>query len=197
MDLFSFDDDYVRRLRDGDRETAAHFYSYFRDLLYAKLRRRLRSMHAIEEVRQEVFLRTLERLDQIADGRKLGAFVNSTCNHVLMEYYRQESRAVSLDEQPEKADATDLEAGYDSAHNTARVRAVLEGMDARDAAILRALFIDDVDKDEICERFGVDREYLRVLLHRAKAKFRAAFLRRNSGRRTIYETFGRDPSLPK
>jgi RNA polymerase sigma-70 factor (ECF subfamily) len=197
MDLFSFDDDYVRRLRDGDRETAAHFYSYFRDLLYAKLRRRLRSMHAIEEVRQEVFLRTLERLDQIADGRKLGAFVNSTCNHVLMEYYRQESRAVSLDEQPERADATDLEAGYDSAHNTARVRAVLEGMDARDAAILRALFIDDVDKDEICERFGVDREYLRVLLHRAKAKFRAAFLRRNSGRRTIYETFGRDPSLPK
>jgi RNA polymerase sigma-70 factor (ECF subfamily) len=197
MDLFSFDDDYVRRLRDGDRETAAHFYSYFRDLLYAKLRRRLRSMHAIEEVRQEVFLRTLERLDQIADGRKLGAFVNSTCNHVLLEYYRQESRAVSLDEQPERADTTDLEAGYDSAHNTARVRAVLDAMGDRDAAILRALFIDDVDKDEICERFGIDREYLRVLLHRAKGKFRAAFLRRNSGRRTIFETFGRDPSLPK
>jgi len=197
MDLFSFDDDYVRRLRDGDRETAAHFYSYFRDLLYAKLRRRLRSMHAIEEVRQEVFLRTLERLGQIVDGRKLGAFVNSTCNHVLMEYYRQESRAVSLDEQPEKAGTTDLEAGYDSAHNTARVRAVLDAMGDRDAAILRALFIDDVHKDEICERYGIDREYLRVLLHRAKGKFRAAFLRRNSGRRTIFETFGRDPSLPK
>jgi RNA polymerase sigma-70 factor (ECF subfamily) len=197
MDLFSFDDDYVRRLRDGDRETAAHFYSYFRDLLHAKLRRRLRSMHAIEEVRQEVFLRTLERLEQIADGRKLGAFVNSTCNYVLMEYYRQEGRAVSLDEQPEKADSTDLESGYDSAHNTARVRAVLGGLDERDAAILSALFIDEADKDEICERYGIDREYLRVLLHRAKAKFRAAFLRRNSGRRTIFETFGRDPSLPK
>lgn len=197
MDLFSFDDDYVRRLRDGDRETAAHFNSYFRDLLYAKLRRRLRSMHAIEEVRQEVFLRTLERLDQIVDGRKLGAFVNSTCNRVLLEYYRQESRAVSLDEQPEKAGTTDLEAGYDSAHNAARVRAVLDAMGDRDAAILRALFIDDVDKDEICERYGIDREYLRVLLHRAKGKFRAAFLRRNSGRRTIFETFGRDPSLPK
>lgn len=197
MDLFSFDDDYVRRLRDGDRETAAHFYSYFRDLLYAKLRRRLRSMHAIEEVRQEVFLRTLERLDQIVDGRKLGAFVNSTCNNVLLEYYRQESRAVSLDEQPEKAGTTDLEAGYDSAHNAARVRAVLDAMGDRDAAILRALFIEDADKDEICERYGIDREYLRVLLHRAKGKFRTAFLRRNSGRRTIFETFGRDPSLPK
>jgi RNA polymerase sigma-70 factor, ECF subfamily len=197
MDLFSFDDDYVRRLREGDRETEAHFYSYFHGLLYAKLRRRLHSMYAIEEVRQEVFLRTLERLGQIVDGRKLGAFVNTTCNHVLMEYYRQESRAVSLADQPDAADRTDLEVGYDSAHNTARVRAVLETLDPRDAQILRDIFLEDVDKDEICERYGIDREYLRVLLHRAKAKFRAAFLRRNSGRRTIFETFGRDPSLPK
>ena len=73
MDRFSFDDDYVRRLREGDRETAAHFYSYFRDLLLMKLRRRLSSAHAVDEVRQEVFMRTLERLDQVRDGRKLGA----------------------------------------------------------------------------------------------------------------------------
>lgn len=197
MDLFSFDDDYVRRLREGDRETEAHFHSYFRDLLYAKLRRRLHSMHAIEEVRQEVFLRTIERLGQIEDGRKLGAFVNSTCNHVLMEYYRQESRAVSLDDQPEAADGTDIEAGYDSARNTARVRAVLDALGERDSGILKAVFLEDGDKEEICSRFGVDRQYLRVLLHRAKAKFRAAFMRRNSGRRTIFETFGRDPSLPE
>jgi RNA polymerase sigma-70 factor (ECF subfamily) len=114
-----------------------------------------------------------------------------------MEYYRQESRAVSLGDQPDATDRTDLEEGYDSAHNTARVRAVLETLDPRDAEILKAVFLDDVDKDEICERFDIDRQYLRVLLHRAKAKFRAAFLRRNSGRRTVFETFGRDPSLPK
>ena len=27
------------------------------------------------------------------------------------------------------------------------------------------------DKDEICRRFSVDRQYLRVLVHRAKARF--------------------------
>lgn len=195
MDLFSFDDDYVRRLRDGDRETAEHFYSYFRDLLYAKLRRRLRSMQAIEEVRQEVFARTLERLDTIKDGRKIGAFVNTTCNHVLMEYYRQENRAVALDEQPERANATDLENEFDAARNSARVRAVLAGLEQREAEILKAVFLDDGDKDALCSRFGIDREYLRVLLHRAKGKFKTAFLRRQSGRRTIVETFGRNLSL--
>jgi len=197
MDLFSFDDDYVRRLREGDRETEAHFHSYFRDLLYAKLRRRLHSMHAIQEVRQEVFLRTLAGLEHLADGRRLGGFVNSICNNVLMEYYRQESRAVSLDDQPEKADRTDLEGAYDSAHNTARVRAVLEVLGERDSGILKAVFLEEGDKEEICKRFGIEREYLRVLLHRAKAKFKAAFMRRKSGRRTIFETFGRDPSLPE
>jgi RNA polymerase sigma-70 factor, ECF subfamily len=195
MDLFSFDDDYVRRLREGDRETAEHFHAYFRDLLYAKLRRRLRSTQAIEEVRQEVFLRTLERLGDIEDPRKLGAFVNATCNHVLMEYYRQESRAVSLEEQPDVSGELDLDSAYDTVRNSARVRHVLADMDEREAAILRAVFLEEGDKEQICERYGVDRQYLRVLLHRAKAKFRTAYMRRKSGRRAIFETFGRGTSL--
>ncbi|HYO76239.1 MAG TPA: sigma-70 family RNA polymerase sigma factor [Thermoanaerobaculia bacterium] len=195
MDLFSFDDDYVRRLREGDRETAAHFYSYFRDLLHAKLRRKLRSMEAIEEVRQEVFARTIERLGDISDGRKLGAFVNSTCNHVLMEFYRQENRAVPLDDQPDVTAPGDPDAAFDAARNSARVRTVLASLDEREAAILRAVFLEEGDKQEICDRFGVDRQYLRVLLHRAKAKFRTAYLRRKSGRRAIFETFRRPTSL--
>jgi len=196
MDLFSFDDDYVRRLREGDRETEAHFYAYFRDLLHAKLRRKLRSPQAIEEVRQEVFLRTLARLDEIHDPRKLGAFVNATCNHVLMEYYRQESRAVSLEEQPDMAEATaDLDTAFDSVRNSARVRKVLATLDEREAAILGAVFLEEGDKQEICDRYGIDRQYLRVLLHRAKAKFRAAYLRRKSGKRAVFETFGRFSSL--
>lgn len=195
MDLFSFDDDYVRRLREGDRETAAHFHSYFRDLLHAKLRRKLRSMQAIEEVRQEVFARVLERLGDIEDPRKLGAFVNTTCQHVLMEYYRQESRAVSLEEQPDIAGEPDLDATYDAVRNSARVRRVLATLDEREAEILRAVFLEEGDKEQICERYGVDRQYLRVLLHRAKAKFRTAYLRRKSGRQSIFETFGGPTSL--
>lgn len=195
MDRFSFDDDYVRRLREGDRETAAHFYSYFRDLLLMKLRRRLRSAHAVDEVRQEVFMRTLERLDQVRDGRKLGAFVNSVCNLVLLEYYRADKRAVSIDDQPPVADPGDPDAEFDSARNNARVRRVLATLPVRDAEILRAVFLDELDKDELCARYGIDREYLRVLLHRAKSKFREAYMRRKSGRLSISETFGRRLSL--
>jgi RNA polymerase sigma-70 factor (ECF subfamily) len=38
------------------------------------------------------------------------------------------------------------------------------------------LFFEERDKDDICRTLNVDRNYLRVLLHRAKAKFRDRFL---------------------
>jgi RNA polymerase sigma-70 factor (ECF subfamily) len=35
--------------------------------------------------------------------------------------------------------------------------------------------LEEKDKDEVCEQFGVDRDYFRVLLHRAKDKFRVLY----------------------
>ena len=199
MELFVFDDEYVRRLREGERETAAHFHSYFRELLLLKLRRRLRTLEAIDEVRQEVFTRCIANLEQLQDARKLGAFVNAICNRVLMEYYRAEGRTDSLEDQPEDAlsshASSSLDAALDSARNTARVRRVLETLPQRDSEILRAVFLDEADKEEICHRFGIERDYLRVLVHRAKERFKAHYLRRKSGRMSIFETFGGHTSL--
>lgn len=195
MELFVFDDDYVRRLREGERDTAAHFHAYFRELLLLKLRRRLRTVEAIDEVRQEVFTRCIANLDQLNDSRKLGAFVNAICNRVLMEYYRAEGRTESLDEQSDIADTGSMDAAFDSARNTVRVRRVLETLPPRDAEILKAVFLEEADKEEICRRFGIERDYLRVLVHRAKEKFKTHYLRRKSGRMSVFETFGGHTSL--
>ena len=196
MELFVFDDDYVRRLREGDRDTASHFHAYFRDLLLLKLRRRLASLDAIDEVRQEVFARCFHHLGELREARKLGAFVNAICNRVLMEYYRAQSRTEPLGEDAVSiADAGDIGSSYDTARNSERVRRVLETLPRRDADILRAVFLEEGDKDEVCARFGVERDYLRVLLHRAKEKFKTSYLRRRSGRLSIDETFGRRSTL--
>ena len=195
MELFEFGDDYVRRLRAGDRDTEEHFHAYFRDLLLLKLRRKLGSMEAVDEVRQEVFVRALARLGELRDGRKLGAFMNGICNHVLMEYYRASQRTEALDGRPEMAGGTDPDTEFDSVRNRARVRRVLATLPERDAQILKAVFLEEGDKEEICRRYDIDRDYLRVLLHRAKDKFRHEYLRRKSGALSISETFGRHSSL--
>lgn len=176
MDLFAFDDDYVRRLKEHDRETEAHFDNYFRSLLFVKLRRRLSSPQAIDDVTQEVFTRVLARLGELRDSRKLGAFVLAVCNHVLLEWYRSESRAEPLDDAHQAIPGrSNVEAELLSKETTERVRRVLSRMPERDAAILRTIFLEEEEKEEVCRRYDVDRQYLRVLLHRAKERFRSAF----------------------
>ncbi len=181
MQLYEFSDDYVRRLREGDPFTEEHFVRYFGELLLLKLRNRLRSMEAVDDARQEVFarvFRTLRSAEGVRDGRKLGAFVNSVCNNVLLETWRAGKRTDQLDDAKysEVADsATLVDQALVTGETRARVRRVLEQLQPRDADILRALFLEDREKDEICRAFGVDRNYLRVLVHRAKEKFRGEY----------------------
>ena len=198
MELYSFDDQYLRRLREGDRWTEEHFLSYFQQLLLIKLRSRVRSAQAIDDIRQEVFLRVFRALrstEGVRDGRKLGAFVNSVCNNVLFESFRANGRTESLaDDYAEVADPT---SGVDEALLTGetreRVRRVLDKLQAKDAGILRAVFLEERDKDEICRAFHVDRNYLRVVLHRAKEKFRSEYANNNVAR--FRETTDGKPSL--
>jgi len=48
--------------------------------------------------------------------------------------------------------------------------------------LLRAIFLEEQDKDAVCRDFGVDRDYLRVLLHRAKLSFKSLYLRNLAAR---------------
>jgi len=69
----------------------------------------------------------------------------------------------------------DLERALISRETKDKVREILSEMRERDRDLLRAIFLEEKEKDEICREFGVDREYLRVLLHRAKERFRLSF----------------------
>jgi RNA polymerase sigma-70 factor (ECF subfamily) len=69
----------------------------------------------------------------------------------------------------------DLERALISHETMHKVREILAEMKQRDRDLLRAIFLEEREKDEICREFGVDREYLRVLLHRAKERFRVSF----------------------
>ena len=59
-----------------------------------------------------------------------------------------------------------------------KVRKILLDLPERDRSLLKAVFLDERDRDEVCREFGVDREYLRVLLHRAKQGFKTEYLKR-------------------
>jgi RNA polymerase sigma-70 factor (ECF subfamily) len=188
LHFHSFDEPYLNRLRSGDFRTQEHFSAYFSALIKIKLGSRLKTPEAIEDVRQETFARFFVALREgkILQPDRLGSFVNSICNHVLQEHYRATPRDASLDDDEEPRDFPAMTADVLDVlladETTRKVREILEKLQERDRRLLREVFIDERDKDEVCREFGVDREYLRVLLHRAKQAFKATYLKHMGNR---------------
>jgi RNA polymerase sigma factor (sigma-70 family) len=58
------------------------------------------------------------------------------------------------------------------------VRSVLAQLPTRNRKLLTAVFLEERTSEEICREFGVDQNYLRVLLFRARAQFREALEKR-------------------
>lgn len=185
--FFEFDDGYVRRLRDGDPSTWEHFVRYFSRLLLLKLRRSVKSMADIDDIRQDVYSRLLKILrsdDGIREGAKLGKFVNTMCNNIVHEYHRGSWRREPIDDQMLETLINDIFDDPVVLEETKEdVRATLSEMQPRDADILRALFLQERDRDEICRDLRIESDYLRVLLHRAKERFREVYRARKWRRR--------------
>ena len=187
MQFQSFDESYVERLRAGDFRTQEHFVAYFSELLQLKLRSRLHSPQAIEDVRQETFARVLAALrgGKIRQPERLGAYVNSMCNNVLLEHYRASQRDSSIEDEEDQdfpAKPVDLLGALAAKQMEEKVRELVDELPERDRRLLREVFLEERDKDAVCRDFGVDRDYLRVLLHRAKQSFKALYLKNMSSR---------------
>ncbi|HXI30120.1 MAG TPA: sigma-70 family RNA polymerase sigma factor [Vicinamibacterales bacterium] len=178
---FSFDGEYVRRLIAEDPDTERHFTEYFGDLLSLKLRSRLRSPAQIEDVRQETFVRVLTALKKkgsLESPEGLGAFVNSVCNNVLLETYRSKARTSAIDDEPGEPEDDEPSAEWKvlKSEEQLRVREAIAGLPDRDKDLIRWLFFEDRAKDDVCRELNIDRNYLRVLFHRAKQRFRERFI---------------------
>jgi RNA polymerase sigma factor (sigma-70 family) len=79
---------------------------------------------------------------------------------------------------PEPADErVDLDASLITEQRKRAVARILDALPAKDREVLRMVFLEEADRQEVSRRLGVSAEYLRVLLHRAKTKFEEEFTR--------------------
>lgn len=177
---YSFDDRYVRRLAEGDPHIESHFAGYFGKLLLLKIRRKFLGSDEVEDIRQETLTRVLEairRRSGLRDPAALGAYVHSVCENVMREFGRKIRRMPQAhDHAPEQADPdSSADSKLVSAELVELVETVLVDLPGQDQEILRELFLEERDRDEICISHGIKRDYFRVLLHRAKERFRKRY----------------------
>ena len=75
-----------------------------------------------------------------------------------------------MDELPDRR--IDLDAPLINQERRRRVESVLAKPPQQDQELLRMFFLDVGDRAAACERLGVSKDYLRVLLYRARSRFR-------------------------
>lgn len=68
--------------------------------------------------------------------------------------------------------AIDMDGVLINAERKEFVQVILKEMPTIEARILQLVFVEDIDRDEICRQMNVRRDYLRVILHRALARFK-------------------------
>ncbi len=130
----------------------------------------------VEDLVQETLARFIraEQRQQIRNTEEFGAFLNGIARNVILEYRRRTKREPGLDpetEVPERGirpDAEIFELREAIDHG-------LSDLCERDRSVLRSLYLDGKDKEEICRDWDMTDAQFRVVLFRAKERFRRAY----------------------
>lgn len=126
----------------------------------------------VEDLVQETLARFQRALnsDAIRKPESIGAFLSGICNNVISEYRRGLWRDVPYDaelhpepSEPPTARLLELRDAID---------AVLEQLGQRDREVLTAFYLQERGRDEICRALGVSDAQFRVIIFRAKDRFR-------------------------
>lgn len=168
--VFNFD--YVHRLRIGDPVAEEHFVCHFQPVVRVWLNRRVRSPQLRQDVSQDTFARIFSFLrggGEIEHPERLASFVTAVARNTLREKFREDQPAAGLpfDDLALRDGAPGADDLLIDRERRERVREVLSSLPNREGLLLRRVFLDGADRAAICREMGVDRDYLRVLLHRA------------------------------
>jgi RNA polymerase sigma-70 factor (ECF subfamily) len=138
----------------------------------------------VDDLVQESLVRFFraEQRKLIRNTEEFGAFLNGVCRNVILEYRRRRRREPPLDPEvpiPDPgirpdADIFEMRNAIDNG---------LAELAERDRAILRALYLEGREKEDICRDWGMTDAQFRVVLFRAKERFRRVYdteMKRNS-----------------
>jgi RNA polymerase sigma-70 factor, ECF subfamily len=129
----------------------------------------------VDDVVQETVTRFLGavRDEKIRNPESTPAFLSGICNNVIQEYRRRlwKEPLSDSDSPPERPAAPEA----DLLEMRQIIGVVMTELSQRDQDLLRAFFLEEKDKEEICRSMGLSDAQFRVALFRAKERFRTSY----------------------
>src|SRR5579863_10102794 len=130
----------------------------------------------VDDLVQESLVRFFraEQRQSIRNTEELGAFLNGVCRNVILEYRRRLRREPAYD-----PDQPIPDVGVRPEAEILEMRDVIDNglreLAERDRTILRSLYLEGKEKELICKEWGMSDAQFRVVLFRAKERFRRAY----------------------
>jgi len=130
----------------------------------------------VDDLVQESLVRFFraEQRHSIRNTEEFGAFLNGVCRNVILEYRRRIRREPIVDPDMPIRD-TGIRPEAEILEMRDAIDNGLKELAERDRAILRALYLEGREKDEICREWGMSDAQFRVVLFRAKERFRRVY----------------------
>jgi RNA polymerase sigma-70 factor (ECF subfamily) len=129
----------------------------------------------VDDVVQETLTRFLcaVRDEKIRNPESTAAFLSGICNNVIQEYRRRlwKQPLSDSDSPPERAAVPEA----DLLELRQIIGVAMTQLSQRDRDLLRAFFLEERDKEEICRSMGLSDAQFRVALFRAKKRFRTSY----------------------
>jgi RNA polymerase sigma factor (sigma-70 family) len=171
---FEFTEEYVLRLRSRDPATWQHFDRFFRPRICAKLRAKL-PWNVAEELSGEIMLAVIESIDrgEPRDASCLAGYVFSICHNKMLEAWRKIGKENIVDfdfETLRETAKTPLQQclGDEEAR---KIQKVLSKLSRKDREILVSIYYHGQDRQDVCEKYRVTREHLKMILFHARQRF--------------------------
>ena len=153
----------------GDRQAETALCRRFAPAVRTFARRRLRTVDAVEEFAQDVFLRFVEalRAGQVAEPERVGGFILGICRNLARERARNAERRAALWQEFGSALAALDDHPTLAGYQIAQLEDCLSQITQRSRDVIRFAFIDGEPAAQIASRLEMSEGNVRVVRHRA------------------------------
>jgi RNA polymerase sigma factor (sigma-70 family) len=172
---FTFDAEYLARMRARDKAALKHFYEYFALPIRNKIAHSV-AWQDVEDLVQDVFAAVLSRIDagEPREPLKLPGYVLHTCQNLIFHHYRKSRKEdVVVSEAIDFADVREsVEARLIRALSTEPVQHILQQLPVRYREAIHRRFVLEQDTPTAAREMGTTSQNFRLILCHALRRFR-------------------------
>lgn len=164
----------VYRAQGGNREAAGALWDYFTPKLYGYLVNVTRDVQLSEDILQNTWLAALSHLSQYRlQGAGFGAWLFAIARNECRQHWRKEKREAPLDSVERDCPTYGHK---QSADERLMIETALSALSEEDRELIRLRYIADLPVNEIARILSINSVAVRVRLHRALRRARAALV---------------------